>query len=79
MPIKSGNDSTENIIINFLKKNKNFFIKNPELINELNFPIKDKSQDKIIDLGKLRLVQYSCKSSSPIPFNIIFFCISLLL
>ena len=59
MPIKSGNDSTENIIINFLKKNKNFFIKNPELINELNFPIKDKSQDKIIDLGAYRYKRIS--------------------
>ena len=59
MLIKSGNDSTENIIINFLKKNKNFFIKNPELINELNFPIKDKSQDKIIDLGAYRYKRIS--------------------
>ena len=54
MPIKSGNKSVEDIVINFLKKNKNFFIKNPELINELNFPIKDISQDKIIDLGAYR-------------------------
>ena len=28
----------EKEIINFLKKNKNFFIKNSELVNELNFP-----------------------------------------
>ena len=59
MPIKSGNKSVEDIVINFLKKNKNFFIKNPELINELNFPIKDKSQDKIIDLGAYRYKRIS--------------------
>ena len=29
---------SEKQIINFLKKNKNFFIKNSELVNELNFP-----------------------------------------
>ena len=59
MPIKSGNKSVEDIVINFLKKNKNFFIKNPELINELNFPIIDKSQDKIIDLGAYRYKRIS--------------------
>ena len=50
---------SEKQIINFLKKNKNFFIKNPELINELNFPIIDKSQDKIIDLGAYRYKRIS--------------------
>ena len=33
----------EKEIINFLKKNKNFFIKNSELVNELNFPTLDNS------------------------------------
>jgi len=59
MSIKSGNKSVEDIVINFLKKNKNFFIKNTELINELNFPIKDKSQDKVIDLGAYRYKRIS--------------------
>jgi len=59
MPTKSGNKSLENIVINFLKKNKNFFIKNPELINELNFPIKDKSQGKVIDLEAYRYKRIS--------------------
>ena len=59
MPIKTGNKSLEEVVISFLKKNKNFFIKNPELINELNFPIKDKSQDKIIDLGAYRYKRIS--------------------
>ena len=59
MLIKTGNKSLEEVVISFLKKNKNFFIKNPELINELNFPIKDKSQDKIIDLGAYRYKRIS--------------------
>ena len=40
----------EKEIINFLKKNKNFFIKNSELVNELNFPTVDNSSDKVVDL-----------------------------
>ena len=40
----------EKEIINFLKKNKNFFIKNSELVNELNFPTIDNSSDKVVDL-----------------------------
>ncbi len=41
---------SEKQIINFLKKNKNFFIKNSELVNELNFPTVDNSSDKVVDL-----------------------------
>jgi len=59
MPTKSGNKSLEDIVINFLKKNKNFFINNQELVNELNFPIKDKSQGKVIDLGAYRYKRIS--------------------
>ena len=59
MPTKSGNKSLEDIVINFLKKNKNFFIKYPELINELNFPIKDKSKGKVIDLEAYRYKRIS--------------------
>ena len=40
----------EKEIINFLKKNKNFFIKDSELVDELNFPTLDNSSDKVIDL-----------------------------
>ena len=70
MHTKSGSKSVEDIVINFLKKNKNFFIKNPELINELNFPIKDKSQDKIIDLGAYRYKRISRENS----YSFIFLC-----
>ena len=44
----------EKEIISFLKKNKNFFIKNLELVNELNFPTVDNSSDKVVDLEAYR-------------------------
>ena len=46
-------------IINFLKKNKNFFIKNSELVNELNFPTVDNSSDKVVDLEAYRYKKIS--------------------
>ena len=49
----------EKEIINFLKKNKNFFIKNFELVNELNFPNLDNSSDKVIDLEAYRYKKIS--------------------
>ena len=48
----------EKEIINFLKKNKNFFIKNSELVNELNFPTIDNSSDKVVDLEAYRYKKY---------------------
>ena len=50
---------SEKQIINFLKKNKNFFIKNSELVNELNFPNLDNSSDKVIDLEAYRYKKIS--------------------
>ncbi len=50
---------SEKQIINFLKKNKNFFIKNSELVNELNFPTLDNSSDKVIDLEAYRYKKIS--------------------
>ena len=50
---------SEKLIINFLKKNKNFFIKNSELVNELNFPNLDNSSDKVIDLEAYRYKKIS--------------------
>ena len=49
----------EKQIINFLKKNKNFFIKNSELVNELNFPSLDNSSDKVVDLEAYRYKKIS--------------------
>ena len=49
----------EKEIINFLKKNKNFFIKNSDLVNELNFPTQDNSSDKVVDLEAYRYKKIS--------------------
>ena len=53
------NNSSEEIVINFLKKNKNFFIKYPDLTTELNFPLKDTGSDKVIDLDAYRYKKIS--------------------
>ena len=50
---------SEKQIINFLKKNKNFFIKNSELVNDLNFPTLDNSSDKVVDLEAYRYKKIS--------------------
>ena len=47
---KDDNSSAEELVQKFLKKNKNFFIKHPELLKELQFPLKDEGSDKVIDL-----------------------------
>ena len=54
MKRKDDNSSAEELVQNFLKKNKNFFIKHPELLKELQFPIKDEGSDKVIDLQLYR-------------------------
>ncbi len=51
---KDDNSSTEELVQKFLKKNKNFFIKHPELLKELQFPLKDEGSDKVIDLQVYR-------------------------
>ena len=53
------NNSLEEIVINFLKKNKNFFIKYSDLATELNFPLKDTGSDKVIDLDAYRYKKIS--------------------
>ena len=54
MPPKNGKDSAEELVIKFLKKNKNFFINYPGIIKELNFPDKTPESEKIIDLSAYR-------------------------
>ena len=54
MTRKDDNSSNEELVQNFLKKNKNFFIKNPELLKELQFPLKDEGSEKVIDLQVYR-------------------------
>ena len=51
---KDDNSSGEELVQHFLKKNKNFFIKHPELLKELQFPLKDEGSDKVIDLQVYR-------------------------
>ena len=51
---KDDSSSGEELVHNFLKKNKNFFIKHPELLKELQFPLKDEGSDKVIDLQVYR-------------------------
>ena len=46
--------SQEELVIKYLKKNKNFFIKYPEIIRGLKIPLKDKGSEKIIDLQVYR-------------------------
>tara|TARA_Y100000590_G_C15426780_1_gene903562 strand:- start:1 stop:666 length:666 start_codon:yes stop_codon:yes gene_type:complete len=57
MKKKDGQDSFEIQIINYLKKNKNFFLNNQFLLNELKFPIKFKTTGKIIDLNEYRALK----------------------
>ena len=54
MKRKDDKSSAEELVQDFLKKNKNFFLKHPELLNELQFPLKDESSDKVIDLQVYR-------------------------
>ena len=54
MKRKDDNSSAEELVQNFLKKNKNFFIKHPELLKELQFPLKEEGLDKVIDLQVYR-------------------------
>ena len=51
---KYDKNSAEEIVLSYLKKNKNFFIKYPELSKELNFSFKDSGSEKIIDLDAYR-------------------------
>jgi len=54
MKKKNDNSSAEELVKDFLKKNKNFFINHPELLKELQFPLQDESLDKVIDLQVYR-------------------------
>ena len=59
MPKENDKNSAEELVIKYLKKNKNFFIKFPELTKEFNFPLKDRSSDKVIDLDAYRYKKIS--------------------
>ena len=59
MTKEKDKDSAEEIVINYLKKNKNFFIKYPEITKQLNFLIKDNGSNKVIDLDAYRYKKIS--------------------
>ena len=63
MSYKNDKNSTEESVIKYLKNNKNFFVKNFNLIKELNFPIKDESTEKIVDLEAYRYKKVSREKS----------------
>ena len=54
MSKKSDKDSAEELVIQYLKKNKNLFLDYPELLSVLNFPAQNKESNKIIDLNAYR-------------------------
>ena len=59
MTIKNDKNSVEELVIKYLKKNKNFFIKFPELTKEIDFPLKDDDSEKVIDLDAYRYKKIS--------------------
>jgi len=54
MTKKNDKSSAEELVIQYLQKNKNFFINYPKLLEILNLPVKTKSSNKIIDLNAYR-------------------------
>lgn len=54
MAIKKNKDSAEELVIQYLKKNKNLFLNYPELLDVINFPLQIKGYNKIIDLNAYR-------------------------
>ena len=52
-------NSAEELVLSYLKKNKNFFVKFPELSKELNFSFKDNSSNEIVDLDAYRFKKIS--------------------
>jgi len=59
MKKEQDKNSSEELVITYLKKNKNFFLKYPELIKKLNFSLKDNGSDKVIDLDAYRFKKIS--------------------
>ena len=54
MPSKNDKSSAEELVIQYLKKNKNLFLDHPELLDVLNFPNQIKGSGKIIDFNAYR-------------------------
>ena len=54
MSKKNDRNSAEELVIQYLRKNKNLFLNHPELLNILNFPSQIKGSSKIFDLNAYR-------------------------
>ena len=59
MAKKHENNSSEEIVIDYLKKNNDFFIKYPDLASELNFALKDSGSNKVINFDAYRYKKVS--------------------
>lgn len=55
MPKKNSSFSDEKFVIQYLKKNKKFFLENPDLLKMINFNNIAKNSNKIVDLNSYRL------------------------
>ena len=55
MPKKNSSFSDEKFVIQYLKKNKKFFLENPDLLTMINFNNIAKNSNKIVDLNSYRL------------------------
>ena len=51
-------NSAEELVIQYLKKNKDIFLNHPELVEELNFPSKLKGSNKIFDFNAYRFKKF---------------------
>ena len=54
MSNKKKQDSAEELVIQYLKKNKDLFVRHPGLLEQLEFPSQLKGTNKIIDLNAYR-------------------------
>ena len=54
MPKKNDKDSAQELVIQYIKKNKNLLLDYPELLDVLNFPNQIERSGKIIDLNAYR-------------------------
>ena len=57
MPKKNDKNSMQEFVIQYLKKNKNFILNFPELLNVLNLPYQIDKTGKVIDLNAYRSIK----------------------
>ena len=54
MSIKKKQSSTEELVLQYLIKNKDLFVRHPEILKQLEFPNQLKETNKIVDLNAYR-------------------------